>query len=85
MEWRPLVQRGPRPPQGSDPEPLWIAARTIRRDVVCSFCGALIRRCAPGSTTGTRGTKAFFNPQLREFECMPCREEATRAALAAGP
>jgi len=61
---------------------LWTPARYITFDQVCHFCGAEIPRAKPGTTTGTRGTKAYINVALGLYECMPCRWEATRAELA---
>jgi hypothetical protein len=61
---------------------LWTPVRTISYAQVCHFCRAPIARDRPGAKTGTRGTKAFFNRALNLWECMPCREEATRAELA---
>lgn len=60
----------------------WIPARTIRFEVKCRFCGVRIPRCKPGSSTGDRGTKAWFNPSSREWECLSCHDELTRAELA---
>ena len=67
-----------RPPQLHNPEPHWIPIRYVHQDVDCSFCGFLILRASPGSRTGERGTKAYFNQLLREFECIGCRQEALR-------
>ena len=61
---------------------LWTPARYIAHDTRCHLCGADIARTKPGATTGTRGTKAFFNATLGLFECMDCRLEGTRAELA---
>lgn len=68
-----------RPPQIHDPEPHWTPIRYVHQDVDCSFCGFTIHRTSPGSRTGERGTKAYFNRQLREFECIGCRQDALRA------
>ena len=80
----PLVRRGTRGPQPCDPEPLWTPVRYVHHNQECSFCGAPIARAAPGGTTGTRGTKAYYNRLTGEWECIPCRQEAQRAAAAAG-
>ena len=81
--WGPMIRRGSRGPQRSDPEPFWMPTRTIAHDQECSFCGRTIRRAHPGNTTGTRGTKAYYNAMLREWECIDCRQEALRAHAAA--
>lgn len=78
----PMIERGVRGPQTQDPEPLWTPVRFVSHDRVCSFCGFTIRRASPGNTTGTRGTKAYCNNLLREWECIGCRQEALRAAAA---
>ena len=72
-----MIRSRPRP--ACDPEPHWTPVRTVRADVECSFCNNLILRTAPGRRTGERGTKAFYNAVLREWECIPCRIEAGRA------
>ena len=67
----------------SQPDPrLWMPVRTVSYAQACHFCGAGIPRDRPGAKTGTRGTKAFYNRALNLWECMACREEATRAELA---
>jgi hypothetical protein len=67
----------------SRPDPaLWTPVRTISYAQRCHFCRAGIARDRPGSRTGERGTKAFFNRALNLWECIACREEATRAELA---
>jgi hypothetical protein len=60
----------------------WTPARYVHAHQRCWFCGAHIPRATPGRTTGTRGTKAFFNTAFRLWECCDCRAEATRADLA---
>lgn len=77
--------RGIRGPQPRDPEPHWIAVRYVEKAVDCSFCGYTIPRGKPGTRTGERGTKAYFNKVTREWECLGCRNEAVRAALAREP
>lgn len=71
-----------RPPQREDPEPYWQPIRFVQTGVPCSFCGYAIAKGKPGTRTGERGTKAYFNRLTREFECIGCREEAGRANLA---
>lgn len=73
------VVRGFRPAQPRDPEPMWRPVRFVREDVECSFCGYVIRKGSPGDRVGERGTKAWWNPHLREVECLGCRSEAVRA------
>ena len=57
----------------------WIPARTISQRQRCDFCGCDIPRAKPGNTTGSRGTKAWFNPDRRVWECCDCRSEGFRA------
>ena len=70
---------GPRAPMVRDPEPYWTPARFVHEPQTCSFCGYMIPRASPGSTTGTRGTKAYFNSLTKVWECIGCRQEALRA------
>ena len=56
--------------------------RHVYKTARCSFCGFDIPRGLPGTTTGSRGTKAYFNAQLGEWECIGCRQEALRAQAA---
>ena len=64
-----------------DPD-VWTPVRFVHQPQRCQFCWEVIPRAKPGTTTGTRGTKAFYNAALQVWECMKCREEATRADLA---
>ena len=70
---------GTRPACARDPEPHWTPVRYVRVAQVCSFCGHTIPAGSPGSTTGTRGTKAYYNAVLNVWECIGCRQEALRA------
>ena len=80
----PAVIRS-RGPQPRDPEPFWMPVRFIHADQECSFCHHTILRAAPGTKTGTRGTKAYYNAMLKEWECVECRQEALRAESARLP
>lgn len=71
-----------RPPQPSDPELRWTPVRYVEKSQTCTFCGFEILKASPGNTIGTRGTKAYFNSLTREWECIPCRNEAVRAQIA---
>lgn len=80
MKWGPMIRRGVRGPQPEDPERHWMPVRFVRTAQECSFCGFTIPAASPGATTGTRGTKAFYNRLTKEWECIPCRREANEAA-----
>lgn len=80
-----IRQFGTRGPQPRDPEPFWTPARYVHAPQVCSFCGCTIPAGAPGTTTGTRGTRAYFNGLLKVWECMGCHQEALRAQSAGLP
>lgn len=56
--------------------------RFIRFPQTCRFCWRDIPPGRPGTRTGERGTKAYFDPTTREWECIPCHDELTRANLA---
>ena len=81
-KWHPMIRRGVRGPQRDDPEKHWTPARYIREVQECSFCGFTIPPAKPGASSGTRGTKAYFNTLTKEWECVPCRREAVEAQLA---
>lgn len=63
----------------------WVPARMDpnrydnRRRFSCDFCWEEIPRDKPGSSRGTRGTKAWYNPARRVYECLGCRSEGFRA------
>ena len=59
----------------------WTPVRFIRDPQVCAFCWQIIPNGRPGSTTGSRGTKAWYCPEHRVYECLGCRSEATDAEL----
>ena len=61
---------------------VWIPVRFVSREQECQFCWEKIPRAHPGRSTGTRGTKAWFNPALDAWECLTCRSLATDADLA---
>lgn len=64
------------------PAEKWIPVRFLRQAVVCSFCRCTVWAGSPGHTTGTRGTRVWWNQWRNEYECMPCRSEAVRAGIA---
>jgi hypothetical protein len=57
----------------------WTPVRYVRFPQRCDFCWETIPRCKPGNSTGTRGTKAYFNAVRRVWECIACRQEGFRA------
>lgn len=67
--------------RGNDPR-LWTPVRYVHKSQRCDFCWNAIPRARPGSTTGTRGTKAYFNAALGIWECLKCREAAHDADAA---
>ena len=66
----------------TSPEP-WTPARYIRFAQICESCGSTIAVQSPGTSTGTRGTKAFFSPLRRAWQCLHCRTELCRCERAA--
>jgi hypothetical protein len=80
-----IRMHGTRGPVLRDPEPYWIPARFVHAPQVCDFCGLTIPVGSPGSRTGERGTRAYFNSLLKVWECMDCRQEALRAHAACLP
>lgn len=64
------------------PAPQWIPVRYVAHDQQCQFCGERIPKGSPGSRVGERGTRAWWDKAHDVWECIPCREEATRAELA---
>lgn len=51
----------------------WTPVRYVPDGIWCDCCDERITRAAPGRTTGTRGTKAYFCKQIGQWECMRCR------------
>jgi hypothetical protein len=62
----------------------WVPIRTVYAWTYCWFCGTLIAKAKPGSTTGTRGTKAWWCKERDVLECLDCRSEGMRAEEARG-
>jgi hypothetical protein len=74
----------------------WQAVRFVHQDQTCALCWDRIAKGSPGSSTGSRGTRAWFLPAARLtcaitgrvilgpglWECLPCHDELTRAELA---
>lgn len=54
----------------------WIPVRHVRQAQECDFCWCRIPKASPGHTSGSRGTKAYYNPVLRIWECCECRRLA---------
>lgn len=65
--------------QGPCRSETWIPLRYVPAATWCWFCGAFIPRAKPGTTTGTRGTKAWLCREREVLECFECRSEAMRA------
>jgi len=63
-------------------EELWTPVRYVHQPQTCDFYWSRIAPGKPGSTTGTRGTKAWFCQSRNVWECLECRSEATRAQIA---
>lgn len=57
----------------------WVPIRTVYADTVCWFCGTEIPKGKPGSSTGSRGTKAWWCKERDVCECLPCGSERLRA------
>jgi hypothetical protein len=57
----------------------WIPVRYVNYSQRCRFCWCDIPRGSPGSTTGTRGTRAWKSLDTGEWECLSCRTEGFRA------
>ena len=56
----------------------WTPVRYVRRPQTCAFCWCVIPAGSPGSSTGTRGTRAWVNDR-GEWECLGCRSDGFRA------
>lgn len=74
-----LRQTGPDAFRYGRPGPLWRVeewrhAREHLRDEVCELCWKPIPKFTPGHTSGTRGTKAFYEPVLRLWRHRECHE-----------
>lgn len=59
----------------------WTPVRFVPGEVPCSFCLRKIPRGAPGSSKGTRGTKAYWCSDRKVWECVACRAEGVRAEI----
>lgn len=57
----------------------WIPVRYVRVEVRCAFCGGRIPPGKPGTRTGERGTRAWWNKLTSQYECLGCRTDAFRA------
>jgi hypothetical protein len=57
----------------------WVPVRYVKNEVRCDFCGRRIPKGAPGNSTGTRGTRCWWNMLRRVYECLDCRTEGFRA------
>lgn len=69
-------------PQATGYVDQWRPVRFVREPQQCYLCWVRIPKASPGAKSGTRGTKAFYEPNLRLWECLGCREEQGRAELA---
>jgi hypothetical protein len=55
----------------------WMPVRFVSKQQVCDFCWGFIPPQKPGTSTGSRGTKAYYCPGLGIWECIPCRQLVT--------
>ena len=60
----------------------WTPIRHLRTAQRCDFCWRTIQPFKPGTVKGDRGTKAYYQPERRVFECMSCHAELERAEAA---
>lgn len=74
-----LLRQSTAVPAGVDVERAWTPVRYVREAQTCAFCWGPIPAGSPGSRTGTRGTRAWYNAVWQVWECIPCRDEATRS------
>jgi hypothetical protein len=65
----------------SSEEP-WTAVRYVRDNQLCGDCGVSIPRGSPGAGTGSRGTRAYYQPQRHVWQCLACGTDRTRTELA---
>lgn len=65
----------------SHPDEQWTPVRYVREPQRCDFCWQTIRAGSPGTRTGERGTKAYYNATRRVWECLECRTEGTRVQM----
>lgn len=56
----------------------WTPIRFVRSLHQCESCGSTILPGSPGSTTGSRGTRAFQSVQRRAWRCLTCHVEIGR-------
>jgi hypothetical protein len=57
----------------------WTPIRFVRSLHQCESCKATILLGSPGSSTGTRGTRAFWTKQRDAWRCLSCHTEITRS------
>lgn len=60
----------------------WTPIRYVRAPQRCEFCGAVILAASPGSSTGDRGTRAFWQPRRNRWQCLGCHSELVRIEVA---
>lgn len=63
--------------------PNWVPIRYVSAPHVCDCCWETIPIGSPGHRAGERGTRAWWDKANDVWECLGCRDEATRAELAA--
>lgn len=58
----------------------WLPTRFVHNPQKCQECGRTVPRSAPGSKSGTRGTKAYFEKGVGLWLCLECGIEESRLA-----
>lgn len=56
----------------------WVPVRHVAKPQTCRFCRGHISAGKPGTTTGSRGTKAWWSKTTNTWECLTCRSEGFR-------
>lgn len=65
------------------PDPTyWMPVRFVSHEQECDLCWAIIPKASPGRSTGTRGTKAWYNAAFGIWECIKCRQLVTPELVA---
>ncbi len=59
-------------------EEIWTPIRFVRSLHICESCGETILLGSPGSSTGTRDTRAFWTKPRDAWRCLRCHTEIGR-------